>query len=82
MNKALQKISNGTQNIEKLMERRRWILPSILSVVLFLVAIWGIENFNQLLLYDDEFGYWMASAYLTGTDWTSVGSGIPYYSYG
>lgn len=82
MNKALQKISNGTQNIEKLMERRRWILPSILSVVLFLVAIWGVENFNQLLLYDDEFGYWTASAYLTGTDWTSVTSGIPYYSYG
>ena len=82
MNKVLQKISNGTQNIEKLMERRRWILPSILSVVLFLVAIWGIENFNQLLLYDDEFGYWTASAYLTGTDWTSVTSGIPYYSYG
>lgn len=82
MNKALQKISNGTKNIEKLMERRQWILPSILSVVLFLVAIWGIESFNQLLLYDDEFGYWTASAYLTGTDWTSVTSGIPYYSYG
>ena len=64
------------------MERRNWILPSLLSVVLFVMAIWGIENFNQLLLYDDEFGYWAASAYLTGTDWKSVTSGIPYYSYG
>lgn len=60
----------------------RWILPAVLSIILLAVAIWGIEDFNQLLLYDDEFGYWTASAYLTGTDWKSVTSGIPYYSYG
>ncbi len=59
-----------------------WILPSVLSVILFALATRGIEYFNQLLLYDDEFGYWTASAYLTGTDWKSVTSGIPYYSYG
>lgn len=63
-------------------DRHRWILPVLMSVALFVVAIWGIENFNQFLLYDDEFGYWAASAYLTGTDWVSVTSGIPYYSYG
>jgi len=64
------------------LENRRWILPAVFSIIIFVMAIWGIGNFNQLLLYDDEFGYWAASAYMTGTDWTSVTSGIPYYSYG
>ncbi len=82
MNAVLQKIISVPDKVGKLMEQRKWVLPSFLSLVLFALAIWGIGDFNQLLLYDDEFGYWMASAYLTGTDWTSVGSGIPYYSYG
>lgn len=68
--------------IQNILSRFTWIFPSILSVVLFVLAIWGMGDYNQLLLYDDEFGYWAASAYLTGTDWTSVTSRIPYYSYG
>ena len=60
----------------------KWIFPGVLSVILFLVMSKDSQYFNQLLLYDDEFGYWAASAYLTGTDWRSVTSGIPYYSYG
>lgn len=59
-----------------------WLWSGILSIILFFTAIWGVEGFNQFLLYDDEFGYWAASAYLTKTDWISVTSGIPYYSYG
>lgn len=78
----LQKGMDISKKVGDLLERRRWILPSLFSAIIFFVAIWGIGNFNQLLLYDDEFGYWMASAYLTGSDWKSVGSGIPYYSYG
>ncbi|MDE7251405.1 MAG: hypothetical protein K2O32_00470 [Acetatifactor sp.] len=60
----------------------KWVFPGLLSVILFLVMSKDSQYFNQLLLYDDEFGYWAASAYLTGTDWRSVTSGIPYYSYG
>ena len=82
MNAIAQRTSNIFRKAGEIMERRTWILPSLLSVALFVLAIWGVENFNQLLLYDDEFGYWAASAYLTGTDWQSVTSGIPYYSYG
>lgn len=82
MNAVLQKVACVPNKIGNLLERRKWVLPSFLSFVLFALAIWGIGDFNQLLLYDDEFGYWMASAYLTGTDWKSVGSEIPYYSYG
>lgn len=82
MNAVLQKVISVPDKVGCLMEKRKWVLPSVLSLVLFALAIWGIGDFNQLLLYDDEFGYWMASAYLTGTDWTSVGSGIPYYGYG
>lgn len=79
--KQIQKTSK-MQTIAAVLERNSWIVPSFLSVVLFIAAIWGIDKFNQFLLFDDEFGYWTASAYLTGTDWTSVASGIPYYSYG
>ena len=62
--------------------KRNWIVSALLSIVIFTLAVWGVEDFNQFLLFDDEFGYWTGSAYLTGTDWTSVASGIPYYSYG
>ncbi len=82
MSEVLQKNLIMESEAEEKPSLLRYILPAVLSVVLFLIAIWGIGNFNQLLLYDDEFGYWTASAYLTGTDWKSVTSGIPYYSYG
>lgn len=82
MTEVLQKNSNISSEVDVKTDWKKWVLPAVLSVILFLAAIWGIENFNQLLLYDDEFGYWAASAYLTGTDWQSVTSGIPYYSYG
>lgn len=82
MNVIVQRFTNICRKAGEILERRSWILPSLLSVVLLAMAVWGVENFNQFLLYDDEFGYWAASAYLTGTDWKSVTSGIPYYSYG
>lgn len=82
MKAVVQRISNIFKKVAEIVGQRAWILPSVLSVVLFALAVRGIENFNQLLLFDDEFGYWTASAYLTGTDWKSVASGIPYYSYG
>ncbi len=82
MKAVLQRISIAYRNVSEIVKHRNWILPSVLSLVLFVLAVRGIENFNQLLLFDDEFGYWTASAYLTGTDWKSVASGIPYYSYG
>ncbi|MDE6024120.1 MAG: hypothetical protein K2G45_01560 [Lachnospiraceae bacterium] len=82
MNIVLQKTFYRSRRVRETLKRGSWILPSIFSVILFSIAIWGIDNFNQLLLYDDEFGYWAASAYLTGTDWKSVTSNIPYYSYG
>jgi len=63
-------------------EGKWWILPAVLSVTIFALAAWGFWQFNQFLLFDDEFGYWTGSAYLTGTDWISISSGIPYYSYG
>lgn len=68
--------------IQKFGNIRKLILPVILSIALLVMSVWGYDVFNQLLLYDDEFGYWAASAYLTGTDWRSVTSGLLYYSYG
>lgn len=86
MNAVIKKISMKCKTIYRKagarLKKPDWILPAVLSVILYALATRGIENFNQLLLYDDEFGYWTASAYLTGTDWKSVASGIPYYSYG
>lgn len=82
MKAVVQRISNVCRKAVEIVGQRSWILASVLSLLLFALAVRGIENFNQLLLFDDEFGYWTASAYLTGTDWKSVASGIPYYSYG
>ncbi len=82
MDEAVQKNFTADNGAKDKAGWLKLLVPAVLSIVLFLAAIWDIENFNQLLLYDDEFGYWTASAYLTGTDWKSVTSGIPYYSYG
>lgn len=82
MDAIVQKVPNILGRVKEIIVKQSWILPTVLSVVLFGAAVWGLEYYNQLLLYDDEFGYWVASAYLTGTDWKSVTSGIPYYSYG
>lgn len=86
MNAVVRKISMMGGNLygkaKNRLKKGDWILPTVLSVILFALATGGIEYFNQFLLFDDEFGYWTASAYLTGTDWKSVASGIPYYSYG
>lgn len=86
MNAVIKKVSMKCKTIYRKagarLKKPDWILPAVLSVILYALATRGIGYFNQLLLYDDEFGYWTASAYLTGTDWKSVASGIPYYSYG
>lgn len=90
MNAVVQKFTNISRKPAKLTGDKSWIqggmreiiLLSVLSIALLVMSIWGYDVFNQLLLYDDEFGYWAASAYLTGTDWRSVTSGLLYYSYG
>ena len=90
MNAVVQKFTNICRKPAELTgdksrirgDMREIILRSVLSIALLVMSIWGYDVFNQLLLYDDEFGYWTASAYLTGTDWRSVTSGLLYYSYG
>lgn len=82
MKAVVQRITTVYGKAVDVLRLRSWILPAVLSLVLYALAVRGMDSFNQLLLFDDEFGYWTASAYLTGTDWKSVASGIPYYSYG
>lgn len=58
------------------------ILLAILAIIIFILAVYRIGELNQIKIYSDEFGYWTGSAFLTGDDWSSVTSGIFYYSYG
>lgn len=58
------------------------IFPWVLSVLLYLLAVCGVNIFKQSIMSPDEFGYMATAAFLKGFDWTSVASEVPYYSYG
>lgn len=60
----------------------RIVVLAIFSVAIYLIASNGYVNFNQPTLFDDEFGYWLGSAYLMGDDWSEVAKYTAYYSYG
>lgn len=60
----------------------RIIILILLSLGIYLIASNGYMYFNQFTLFDDEFGYWLGSAYLMGDDWSAVAKDTSYYSYG
>lgn len=58
------------------------IVLAVFSLSIYLITSYGYYNFNQPTVFDDEFGYWLGSAYLLGDDWSEVAKYTAYYSYG
>lgn len=52
------------------------------ALLVFLYGTYRLSEVGQPILFDDEYGYWSASSFFMGIDWSSLTSHIGYYSYG
>lgn len=55
---------------------------SALMLIIGIVAGRNLALLNQIVIIDDELGYWGIGAFLSGIDWSSAVSRGGYYSYG
>lgn len=62
--------------------RQIQFLKIFLTVVIVTISLWKIGDFDQIVVLNDEFGYWSIGAFLAGKDWSNLASQAPYYSYG
>ncbi len=60
----------------------KFYIQCIFAVIIFVLGTYRLWETRMPILHDDEFGYWAASAFFSGDDWSSVTSRIAYYSYG
>ena len=65
-----------------LIRHKEVLLQCVFAIIIFLAGTYRYRESTMPILLNDEYGYWSNSAYFTGSDWSSVTSKIPYYSYG
>ncbi len=63
-------------------EHKELLLQCVFAAFIFTIGTYRIKELGTPILHDDEYGYWAASAFFLGQDWSSVTSRIAYYSYG
>lgn len=61
---------------------REQLLALFGAAVIFVIGIYRYLEAYQPIIFSDEYGYWVSSAFFLGEDWKSVTEGINYYSYG
>lgn len=78
------KYTRGTMaNCNKWIQKNQiFVLFTIFSTIILCVSLSQIRSFDQIVVLNDEFGYWSIGALLSGKDWSSLTSQAPYYSYG
>lgn len=62
--------------------RQKHILKLIMIVAIMVISCWKLGCFDQIMVLNDEFGYWSIGANIAGKDWSNLASQAPYYSYG
>lgn len=73
----------NTENIKSfLVKNRELIFQCFLAVIVFFYGTYRLLEVGQPILFDDEFGYWSASSFFMGIDWSLLTGKIGYYSYG
>ena len=55
------------------------VLITFLGIVLLFFCLLHIKNLNQIIVLNDEFGYWSIASSLAGKDWLDLISNTPYY---
>lgn len=58
------------------------ICKVLFCIVLLYIILCNLGKLNQIIVIDDEFGYWGVGAYFAGYDWTGLTPTSPYYGYG
>lgn len=58
------------------------ILYIILSLIIFVIPIYKIRTLDQIVIINDEFGYWASAESIAGKDWSSLIQYTPYYNVG
>lgn len=78
---VIAKIYSPDKNSDGMRKCSVFIHILFLSIILFL-SVRNISELNQIIIIDDEFGYWGIGAYFAGIDWSSTMATSGYYSYG
>ncbi|MBQ5849827.1 MAG: hypothetical protein IIW54_03270, partial [Lachnospiraceae bacterium] len=73
-------------NIKNFFQKNQHIIEKVMilffSVIVLKLGMSFHDKIVQLIIFNDEYGYWANSSFFLGIDWSSVTSRIPYYSYG
>lgn len=70
---------------QKVLEKRgvQLLLTYVVPFVLILCfCLYYLKSNTSLKVVPDEYGYWAAAAYMTGTDWAEITSFNSYYGFG
>lgn len=58
------------------------VITTICVAIILAIGLQGILQLKQLVVINDEFGYWSIAAHLAGYDWSGLAATTPYYAYG
>lgn len=58
------------------------VVKYIFAILIFMISLQHISELKNIIVVDDELGYWGIAAYMAGHDWSGVLSQTGYYSYG
>ena len=53
-----------------------------LNAILLFFCLMHIKELNQIIVINDEFGYWSIASSLAGKNWSELISNTPFYSFG
>lgn len=65
----------------KALLQRKWI-AIVGSILLIIITVRNVSEYNMIHVGGDEFGYWANAAFWSGEDWSSLMENISYYSWG
>lgn len=66
----------------KKFQKKDMLFLLLMSVILAFFSLYHIKELDQIIVLNDEFGYWSVAASLAGKDWGELISNTPYYNYG
>lgn len=70
------------KKVHKQFQRTDVLLLSLLSGLLIFFCVFHIRELDQIIILNDEFGYWSVAAAMAGKNWGELILSTPYYSYG
>ncbi|CUX34452.1 hypothetical protein [Clostridium sp. C105KSO13] len=66
----------------KQLKKTEIVLLSLFTILLAFFCLLHIRELNQIVVLNDEFGYWSIAASMGGKNWGELIANTPYYNYG